>query len=1249
MPVGTLLGQQPPRPPRWHTLIQWRDWKLPVKLAAITVVPIVIALILGAVTIANQVERSDSYQRIDRLVTLNAGVRAVLGGLQRERTETAAVLTEGTVDGTTELAAIRAQVDAELPVLRKAAVKGGEYDPRVIGPVKEMTAQIDRLPGIREAASSGQLDPVQAVNDYAAVASVLLKLDKTLVAGISDDSIGGAPSAMHDLEVAKEELSIEQALVGYGIARGNLAPTELNRLRNAEMRITDRLADFRATASQVQRQDFDTAATGPSFDTRERLINTALADDLPSEEAMRRIDPAQWVSTSASAIQGVGEVSGRLGTAVDAVSADLVEGSSSGAGLLAVLLFGALLLAAAVVFLVNRQLLRSLKTLRSGALDIAEEQLPAAVRNIQDGRDQGTDVEPVPVETNDEVGEVARAFDAVHSQALRLAVDQAAMRTAYGTVFVNLSRRSQSLVQRQLQLIERLERDEEDADQLATLFRLDHLATRMRRNNENLLVLSGSDPGRRSGAPIPTTDVLRAAVSEIEQYQRVVVQPPPRSRIVGYAASDLMRLIAELLDNATAFSAPQTEVTVATRLGADGTLSVDILDKGIGMNEAEMREANTRLAEADSVDLATSRRLGLFVVGRLAGRHSIGVALYGGKDIVGVRATVTVPAALVMEPAAPGTRTPRDTAPPPTERVPEQGTGESSAGRSPSGLPRRKPGNGAGRSRMLTQFSGIQQPSAPRENGRADAPAPVNGGSALFNPASAPEQPAAEDAAPRDTAPEQPSAARPGAGEERPDAGTEPTADSPATPPAGEPVDVDALPGGQSLFAANGSALSDWWQAEATAGEAERAARRAAAPERPETTPIFDAMLSVWFRSDTPADGAAPRPGAETDTPSWDFASDARWRTVQEVSRSQPDSYTDAGLPRRRRGEKLLPGSVSGSPATDATPDSGVAEANLPVRDPAQVRSRLSRFQQGVQRGRGRRAGQPPAAGGELGPQATAPAEAPHGGLAGPVGAPGGVPDASPAGKTVPDAKVGDGAALGASVPADAGPDAASLPEAAPNAAVPDAPVAEAAEQDSAAPEPARADPPRAEPADRVEHSMFERSVFEQAASPEQAAAPEQAAPEQTAAPEQAAPSESPAIPAPFAPPTPAQRAPKGVARPESAIPPTAAETAQTASGWTFAADESWRTVQSASQAVPETFTSAGLPQRRRGEQLMPGSAASSDPTPGARRGRDPQDVRSRLSSFQQGIRRGRHRSARAADADTGNAAAPNQEKMEGE
>ena len=214
--------------------------------------------------------------------------------------------------------------------------------------------------------------------------------------------------------------------------------------------------------------------------------------------------------------------------------------------------------------------------------------------------------EPVPLRTRDEVGQVARAFDAVHGQALRLAADQAALQSNVSSMFVNLSRRSQALVERQLQLIEQLESNEQDPDQLSNLFQLDHLATRMRRNSENLLVLAGTDLAKRNVAAVPLVDVLRAAVSEIEQYQRIVVQPPPPSTVVGRATSDVVHLLAELLDNATNFSPPDSQVVMSSMRNPDGSIMVEIADRGVGMNELELDDANRRLTtlRRRSVDVA---------------------------------------------------------------------------------------------------------------------------------------------------------------------------------------------------------------------------------------------------------------------------------------------------------------------------------------------------------------------------------------------------------------------------------------------------------------------------------------------------------------------------------------------------------------------------------------------------------------------------------------------------------------------
>ncbi|MFT7874171.1 MULTISPECIES: nitrate- and nitrite sensing domain-containing protein, partial [Amycolatopsis] len=894
MPVGELLGRAPRRSRGravWRALVQWRDWSLPVKLSAVTVVPIVLALVLGVATIAAQVGRSGEYQRLDRLVALGGGVRTLTAALQQERTVTAAMLTEGTVGGTPELAAARKATDAAVDPFTAEQARASEAEPGVSGAAGAASAQIGNLSFLRRQVDGGQLDPSQAITAYSALTGSLVSLDTAATAGAGDGTLGGLPAGLHELLVAGEQVSISQALVSYGIGRTGLTPSELATLRAAELRLADRLVDFRSAAGDTLQRDFAAIAEGTQAQSRSRMVETVLnAQSSTVDDAFRALSAADWTAASAAMRTQIGSIADRLGASASQTAADLVDSSSSGAGLLAVVLFAAMVLAVAVVFLITRQLLRSLKVLRRSALDVAETALPEAVRNIQEGRAQGTDVRPVPVHTDDEVGEVARAFDKVHHQALRLATEQAAMRTGYGSVFVNLSRRSQSLVQRQLQLIEQLERDEEDADQLATLFQLDHLATRMRRNNENLMVLSGAEPGRRSGKPVGTTDMLRAAVSEIEQYQRVQVQPPPPARIVGYAASDLMRLVAELLDNAAAFSAPETTVTVASRLGEDGSLHIDILDKGIGMNECEVIEANTRLTEAGSVDLVTSRRMGLFVVGRLASRHRIGVSLHGGKDIVGVRATVIVPAELVM-PVTDGPATG------PIGALQQHPASPAAGNRLP-----RRPVNGAARPQpVVPQQPAMGEerwPSASDLAGLSGVRPPSDleiSGTALFAPIE-------KD----DDAPPPPPALPP----------------VPAVLSVPQPPRADDLPAGKDLFTANETTLSDWWQ-EATAGS--EPPPPPPAPDRSETTPIFDEMLSAWFREDKPAvSDEEPEAVASEEAPpeerrSWDFASDENFRTVQERTKAEPTAFTEAGLPRRRRGEQLLPGSATPAPSKRAS------------------------------------------------------------------------------------------------------------------------------------------------------------------------------------------------------------------------------------------------------------------------------------------------------------------------------------------
>ena len=306
---------------------------------------------------------------------------------------------------------------------------------------------------------------------------------------------------------------------------------------------------------------------------------------------------------------------------------------------------GAILLALIVVILVARSLVRPLRRLRDSALRVAHDDLAREIEHVRSGGDPGP-IDPISVHTSEEVGQVAHAVDELHEQAVLLAGEQSRLQLQVGDMFETLSRRSRSLVDQQLSLIDRLERNEEDPERLESLFRLDHLAARMRRNGANLLVLAGAKVPREQAEPVPVSAVINAAASEVEDYTRVVTATVPDSEIVGSVAGDLVHLLAELLDNALRYSPPISQVRVSAVHTGNGGLVIEVSDIGLGMTDADLRVANTRLQSGGEVNPYTARHMGLFVVGRLAAQHNLVVRLrstIAGEPNSGTTAGVYVP------------------------------------------------------------------------------------------------------------------------------------------------------------------------------------------------------------------------------------------------------------------------------------------------------------------------------------------------------------------------------------------------------------------------------------------------------------------------------------------------------------------------------------------------------------------------------------------------------------------------------
>ena len=401
----------------------------------------------------------------------------------------------------------------------------------------------------------------------------------------------------------------------------------------------------------------------------------------------------------------------------------------------AVVAIAAIVVALLIVALVARSLVRPLRRLRDSALKVAHTELARELEQVRSGGDPGP-VRPIPVHTTEEVGQVAHAVDELHEQAVLLAGEQARLQLQVSDMFETLSRRSRSLVDQQLALIDQLERDEQDPQRLERLFRLDHLAARMRRNGANLLVLAGTNVTREHAEPVPVSAVVNAAASEVEEYTRVVTDEVPDCDIGGTVAADLVHVLAELMDNALRYSPPDSQVRVSAVRAGNGALVIEVADRGLGMAEPDLRVANTRLQSGGEVNPYTARHMGLFVVGRLAAAHGLVVRLRStdvGDASSGTTAGVYVPEELlagVLPVAvvtdfrpAPVTEV-RHVAPAQPEPVPPESISEVHAPTPVSVLPQRSPGASGFRS-ASTEADSQQWPTEPTPVHAPEQPTPA--------------------------------------------------------------------------------------------------------------------------------------------------------------------------------------------------------------------------------------------------------------------------------------------------------------------------------------------------------------------------------------------------------------------------------------------------------------------------------------------------------------------------------------------
>ncbi|WP_407988371.1 nitrate- and nitrite sensing domain-containing protein [Kitasatospora sp. CMC57] len=626
-----------------------RNWRIRTRLIALLLLPVVVALVLGGLRVESSLQNSKQLSQMANLADLAKKATALANALQTERDISAGPLTNGGVERAKDDDIVTARKTSD--ALSKAfAASSDNFDELDLAGGKALLLQVRRdLNQLSEARSNAYRDPdnIQAtITNYDVIIKNLLSITQDIAIASNSTELVKITRALQQFSLAKENTSMQRALISAALA--NPKEPHLNssdetfgiRLQISE---GNALTNFTAIYGDSEAQELNAGmARNQQIADSDRYTKRVL-----SANGIKQTEPLSyklWYDQASVKINAQQKSETKLLEALDGKAGELQDEADTEALVNGALIALVLIVAIAGAALVARSMVRSLTRLQVAAEDVAERRLPELVKTLSesDPHDVDVTVEPVGVDSADEIGHVAHAFDMVHREAVRLAAEQALLRGNINAMFTNLSRRSQGLIQRQLSLISELESREADPDQLANLFKLDHLATRMRRNGENLLVLAGEDPGRRWTRPVPLVDVLRAAASEVEQYERIELASVPSAEVAGRVVNDLVHLLAELLENATSFSSPQTRVRVTGHALPDGRVLVEIHDTGIGLSPDDLADINERLANPPVVDVSVSRRMGLFVVGRLSLRHGIRIQLRP-SDSGGTTALVMLP------------------------------------------------------------------------------------------------------------------------------------------------------------------------------------------------------------------------------------------------------------------------------------------------------------------------------------------------------------------------------------------------------------------------------------------------------------------------------------------------------------------------------------------------------------------------------------------------------------------------------
>jgi signal transduction histidine kinase len=684
------------------------DWPVARRLFTVIVAALLMGLVFGGLRVADEESSASQFSKTQQLAKLGAQLVTVVDDLQNERDATLVALITNNGAGlaqvhaktNTDLGPVRTEIQQIVNGGFPAAVQADAGAVNLALSPNNI-AQLQNL--FNTAFGTGDV----VAPDYSTVINGIITLQAQVSLGNTDQSLNSNVQTLTALAQAKDLTSQQLALLDQSMANapGSVfgTPGFLDFATETSLQVDyveefNDEAAFQHAASPAENSMYDTLlgpqaakldgetmsdnieqalfavaggtlneplakptdnpvpVTGPSGISYPLFISHVQLDPQANNPTTPKMDgiatipalKAAWDKGNRAKLNAMQSTEQFVADNIVARATQLQHAAQRTALTYIIITVAVLLIVLAAALFVARSLVLPLRRLRAGALDIASVQLPERVRLLSENPESaGTmDVAPINVTSQDEIGQVARAFDQVHSEAVRLAGQQAMLRSSFNAMFVNLSRRSQTLIERLARMIDTLEQHEDDPERLGSLFSMDHLVTRMRRNSENLLLLAGHDNPRKWSEAIPLADVARAATSEIEQYNRVTLNMTPDISLVGQAVSDVVHLLAELIENATIFSPKDTQVQVNMQYLASGGVLIEVSDKGIGVSEARLEEMNWRLDNPPTIDVSVSRHMGLFAVARLAERHGVRVRLRPALP-QGLSALVWLPDSLV--------------------------------------------------------------------------------------------------------------------------------------------------------------------------------------------------------------------------------------------------------------------------------------------------------------------------------------------------------------------------------------------------------------------------------------------------------------------------------------------------------------------------------------------------------------------------------------------------------------------------